>query len=117
VAILQTVDQGVQQYHAATALPAGSAARQQLQVSAYDAFQQALDAYQALWPVTQQINDSGVRDQFVYVMGNIGGFLTPSPDLAGDPPTLGDRIARSLQNAISTSAAVQPKLERLATVR
>lgn len=117
VAILQTVDQAVQEYHAATALPAGSAARQQLQAGAYAGLQQALDAYQALWPVTQQIDDASVRDQFVFVMGNVGGFLTPSPDLAGDPPTLGDRIARSLQNAISTDAAVQPKLERLAAVR
>jgi hypothetical protein len=117
VAILQTVDQAVQDYHAATALAAGSPVRQQLQVKAYAELQQAVDAYQALWPVTQQINDAGVRDQFVFVMGNVGGFLTPSPDLAGDPPTLGDRIARSLQNAISTSAAVRPKLERLAAQR
>lgn len=115
--ILQTVDAAVQEYHEATALPAGSPRRRQLQDSAYAAFRRALAEHEALWPVTQQVNDAGLRDQFVFMMGNISGFLNPTPDLPADPPTIGDRIGRSLQNAISTGAAVRPKLERLAAQR
>lgn len=117
LAILQTVDTAVQEYHDATALPAGSLRRQQLQDSAFRDFHRAVADHEALWPVTQRIGDGGVRDQFVFIMGNVGGFLNPTPDLPADPPTLGDRIGRSLQNVVSTSAAVRPKLERLATGR
>jgi hypothetical protein len=112
--VLDTVDAGVTDYHAATQFPYGSAQRQQLSAKAYSEFQQAVSAHQALLPQTEQVKDAKDRDAFVYVLGNIGGFLTPTPDLPADPPSLGDRIARSLDNAILVSSALRPKLDKLA---
>lgn len=111
--ILDTVDAAVDQYHASTEVPARSAQARQLRQQAYDGFGQALVAHQQLLPQTQALEDAAVRDQFMFLMGNVGGFLNPTPDLVGDPPTLGDRIARSLQNAVSTGAALRPTLVRL----
>ena len=115
--ILGTVDAAVQDYHQATAEPPGSARRRLLQDSAYIGFRKAVAEHDALWPVTQEIGDTGARDQFIFVLGNISGFLNPTPDLPGDLPTLGDRVARSLQNAIATGASLRPRLERLAAQR
>jgi hypothetical protein len=112
--VLDTVDAGVRDYHTATQYPMGSFQRQQLSQSAYAKFQQAVVAHQALLPMTRQVTDAQDRDQYMFVLGNIGGFLTPTPDLPADPPTLGDRIGRSLDNAIAASASVRPRLERLA---
>ena len=112
--VLNTVDAGVKDYHNATQYPAGSGQRQQLTLSAYSHFQQAVAAHELLLPVTRQVRDSQDRDQYMFVLGNVGGFLTPTPDLPADPPTLGDRIARSLDNAIAGSASLRPRLERIA---
>jgi hypothetical protein len=112
--VLDTVDSGVRDYHTATQYPIGSIQRQQLSQSAYAKFQQAVAAHQSLLPMSRQVTDTQDRDQYMFILGNIGGFLTPTPDLPADPPTLGDRIGRSLDNAIAASAAVRPRLERLA---
>jgi hypothetical protein len=112
--VLAKIDQGVQDYHNATEFPPGAPRRLQLSQSAYGRFSEAVAEHQALLPVTENIRDASLRDPFMFVLGNIGGFLTPAPDLLGDPPTLGDRIARSLENAIATSASLRPKLERIA---
>jgi hypothetical protein len=111
--VLQTVDAGVDDYHRSTEFPVGSAQRRQLSQSAYARFSQAVGEHEALLPNTESIKDAPVRDQYMFAMGNIGGFLTPTGDLLGDPPTMGDRIARSLENAIAASAAVRPRLERI----
>jgi hypothetical protein len=111
---LDTVDAGVRDYHSATQYPIGSYQRLQLSQSAYARFQQAITAHEALLPATPLVTDTQDRDQYMFVLGNIGGFLAPTPDLPADPPTLGDRIGRSLDNAIAASAALRPKLERLA---
>lgn len=114
--ILDEGDAATADFHASTEYPMYSLQAQTLRQSAYARFSQALADYQALWPLTQRVSDSTTRDQFVFVFGNIGGFLHPNPDLPGDPggATLGDRIGRSLQNAVSTSALVRPRLQRLA---
>lgn len=115
--ILNIVDAATADYHNATRYDPYTLDYQQLQQQAFAGFNQALAENGALWPATQRVKDASIRDQFIFVMGNIGGFMHPTPDLPGDPagPTLGDRIARSLQNAVSTSAAVRPKLQRLAS--
>jgi len=112
--ILDTVNTGITQFHDSTAAPAGSRQASQLRQQAYGTFQQALTAYQQIVPNTEAMPDSPLRDQFMFVMGNVGGFLNPTPDLPGDPPTLGDRIGRSLDNSIATDAALRPKLQRVA---
>jgi hypothetical protein len=112
--VLDTVDAGVRDYHNATQYQLGSPQRLQLSQSAYAKFQQAVAAHQALLPMTSQVVETQERDQFMFVLGNIGGFLTPTPDLPADTPTLGDRIGRSLDNAIAASAALRPKLKQLA---
>ena len=114
--ILDTVDSAFSDYHNATTYAPYTLMYQQLQQQAFAGFGRALAENDALWPTTQRVKDAAVRDQYVFVMGNIGGFLHPTPDLPGDPagPTLGDRIARSLQNAVTTAALVRPKLQRLA---
>jgi hypothetical protein len=117
--ILDLVDLAVSHYHGATGYSPYAPEYQQLQQQAFAEFDQALAENDALWPATQRVKSAAVRDQFIFVMGNIGGFMHPTPDLPGDPagPTLGDRIARSLQNAVTTSAAVRPRLEQLASGR
>jgi hypothetical protein len=112
--VLDTVNAGVEEFHASTAAPAGSSQSYQLRQTAYATLQQALNTYQQMLPATESLQDSALRDQFMFVMGNIGGFLNPTPDLPGDPPTLGDRIGRSLENAITASAALRPKLQKVA---
>jgi len=112
--ILNTVDASVKDYHTASELPYYSARALELRRSAYAGFQQAVAEHQLLLPATRQVKDIADRDQYMFVLGNVGGFLTPTPDLVGDKPTLGDRIARSLENAIAGSAALRLKLERLA---
>jgi hypothetical protein len=112
--VLDTFEAGVKDYHDATQFPQGSPQRQQLTRSAYSRFQQAAAAHELLLPVTRRVQDTQDRDQYMFVLGNVGGFLTPTPDLPADPPSLGDRISRSLDNAIAASSAVRPKLERLA---
>jgi hypothetical protein len=112
--ILDTVSSGISQFHDSTAAPAGSAQAYTLRQQAYTTLGQALSAYQQLLPATESMPDTALRDQFTFLMGNVGGFLNPTPDLPGDPPTLGDRIGRSLQNAISTSASLRPKLQQVA---
>ena len=116
LSVLGLVNTAVRDYHDATALPRQSLKAQTLRQQAFGEFNAALSANQSLWPATQQVHNGEVRDQFVFVLGNIGGFMNPTPDIPGDPngPTLGDRVARSLQNAVRTSAAVQPELQRLA---
>jgi hypothetical protein len=112
--ILDTVNTAVSQYHASTDTPSTSVQSRQLRQQAYTGLQQAVTAYQDLLPATEAAKDATVRDQFMFVMGNVSGFLHPTPDLSGDPPTLGDRIARSLDNAIASSATVRPRLQQLA---
>jgi hypothetical protein len=116
LAVLNLVNVGVKDYHAATALPRYSLRAQDLQQQAFQEFNEALTAHQSLWSATQQVHNTQLRDQYVFVLGNIGGFMNPTPDLPGDPngPTLGDRVARSLQNAITTTGILQPQLEKLA---
>ncbi|HTE85055.1 MAG TPA: hypothetical protein VK821_09995 [Dehalococcoidia bacterium] len=111
--ILDLIDAAVKDYHASSELPYNSVRALQLRQSAYAGFQQAVAAHQLLLPATREVKDAQDRDQYMFVVGNIGGFLTPTPDLPADRPTLGDRIARSLENAIAASAALRPRLERL----
>ncbi len=112
--ILNSVDTGVGQFHDSTAAPSGSARASVLRQQAYATLAQALGAYQQLLPETEALQDTALRDQFTFVMGNIGGFLNPTPDLPGDSPTLGDRVGRSLQNAIAVSARLRPQLQQAA---
>lgn len=117
--VLDQVDAAVAAYHSATTFASFTPQYRQLQSRAFTGFNQALDSGQALLPATRQVHDSADRDQFVFVLGNIGGFLHPTPDIPGDPggPTLGDRIGRSLDNTIKTSASLRPRLQVLATAR
>jgi hypothetical protein len=113
--ILDTVNTGINQFHDSTAAPEGSSRAYALRQQAYATLAQAVDAYQQILPETEALQDTALRDQFMFLMGNVSGFLHPTPDLPGDPPTLGDRIGRSLQNAITTGAALRPKLQQLAS--